>query len=272
MDPIAAAAHPLVSIERADSGVATLWLDRADKRNALDGALVRSLSAALDAVRDDAAVRVVVLRGRGPVFSSGIDHSLLLEVFQQSRTVPFLHLHHDLQDAFHRIGRMQKPVIAAMHRACVGMALELALACDFRLATSDCVLGLPEVAFGIVPDVGGTTRLVRLVGEARAKELILTGKLVRAETALGYGMVHEVARDAADLDARVAALAASLAAHPAQAVGFAKTLIAASVEADSATSFRLEGVVQQVLLGHPSLPEHFPRALAFIKAQLQNAE
>jgi enoyl-CoA hydratase/carnithine racemase len=265
-------AHPLVAIDRAESGVATLWLDRADKRNALDGALMRSIAAALDAVRDDASVRVVVLRGRGPVFSSGIDHGLLLEVFQQSRTVPFVHLHHDLQEVFHRIARMQKPVIAAVHKACVGMALELALACDFRLATTNCVLGLPEVAFGIVPDVGGTTRLVRLVGEARAKEIILTGKLLRAETALRWGMVHEVARDAADLDARVAALASSLAAHPAQAVGFAKTLIAASVEADSATSFRLEGVVQQVLLGQPSLPEHFPRALAFIKSQMQNPE
>jgi enoyl-CoA hydratase/carnithine racemase len=260
----------LVSIDRADNGVATLWLDRADKRNALDAALMRALAGALDAVRDDPAIRVVVLRGRGPMFSSGIDHSLLLEAFQQSRTVPFAHLHSDLQEVFHRIARMEKPVVAALHRACVGMAFELALACDFRIATRDCVVGLPEVAFGIVPDVGGTTRLVRLAGEARAKELILTGRLVRGETALGYGLVHEVV-DAGALDERVAALTATLAAHPPRAVGLAKTLIAAAVETDAATSFRLEGVVQQVLIADPSLPQHFTSALAFIKAQMADA-
>jgi enoyl-CoA hydratase/carnithine racemase len=263
--------HPLVSIDIAD-GVATLWLDRADKRNALDAALMRSIAGALDAVRDDGSVRVVVLRGRGQVFSSGIDHSLLLEVFQKSKSVPFAHLHHDLQDVFHRIERMQKPVVAAVHRVCIGMAFELALACDFRIATADCVMGLPEIAFGIVPDVGGTTRLVRLVGAARAKELILTGKIVGAATAERLGLVNEVARDEVDFAARIARLTSSLAAHPAAAVGLAKTLVAASAESDSATSFRLEGVVQQILIGQPDIAVQFPRALAWIKARMADPE
>jgi enoyl-CoA hydratase/carnithine racemase len=184
---------PVVTIDRSGP-VATLWLDRPEKRNALDAALMRSLAEALDAVRDDAAVRVLVLRGRGPVFSSGIDHALLVEVFQKSRSAPFPHLHGDLQAVFDRIERMHRPVVAVLHGACMGMALELALACDLRLATAGCVLGLPEVAFGILPDVGGTTRLCRVVGPARARELILTGKAVRAETAERWGQVDVLDR------------------------------------------------------------------------------
>jgi enoyl-CoA hydratase/carnithine racemase len=268
---MSSSAHPLVAVDIADS-VATLWLDRPDKRNALDGALMQSLAAALDAVRDDPAVRVVVLRGKGNAFSSGIDHSFLLEVFQKSRSVPFAHLHFDLQDVFHRLERMQRPVVAVLHRACVGMALELALACDFRIATADCALGLPEIAFGIVPDVGGTTRLTRVVGEARAKELILTGKIISAATAERIGLVNEVARDADDLTARLQRLTGALAAHPPAAVGLGKSLVAASAQSDAATSFRLEGIVQQVLMSQPDLPTHFPRALEWIRAQMAKPE
>jgi enoyl-CoA hydratase/carnithine racemase len=257
----------------ATSGpVATLWLDRADKRNALSAQLMKDLAAALDAVRDDAAVRVVVLRGRGAMFSSGIDHALLLEVMQKSRSVPFGHLHHDLQDVFHRMERMQKPVVAAIHRMCVGMALELALAADLRIATADTVLGLPEIAFGIVPDVGGTTRLVRELGPARARQLVLTGACVKAGTAERWGLVHEVAADEADLDRRVARACERLAAHSATALGLAKDLVRASPEAGEATSFRLEGVVQQVLMTQADLMERFPKALEFIKARVADAE
>jgi enoyl-CoA hydratase/carnithine racemase len=149
------------------------------------------------------------------------------------------------------------------------MACELALAADIRVATEDCVLGLPEIAFGLVPDVGGTTRLVRAVGEPRARELVLTGRLVKARTAERYGMIHEVA---ADLDARVKALSEQLAAHPPTALGLAKALCQASADADTATSFRLEGVVQQALLAQPDLAQRLPAALAFIKAQLAAAQ
>lgn len=259
-----------LQLEKAGA-LATIWLDRADKRNALDGDLMRALGAALDEVGGDPAVRAVILRGRGPVFSSGIDHTLLLEVFKESQRAPFLHLHHGLQDTFHRMSRLQKPVIAALHGVAVGMALELALAADIRIATASCVLGLPEIAFGIVPDVGGTTRLVRAVGEARARELILTGRLVRAGTAERYGLVHEVVADEDEL-ARVAkARAEAIAQHPPGAVGLAKTLVQLSAETDAATSFRLEGIVQQALLGQPDLMTKFPAALAFIKAQLASA-
>jgi enoyl-CoA hydratase/carnithine racemase len=252
--------------------LATLWLDRADKRNAVDAAMMKELAAALDDVGGDRTVRVVVLRGKGPAFSSGIDHSLLTEVFGATQKSPFLHLHHQLQDVFHRMSRLHQPIVAALHGVCVGMALELALAADLRLASEDCVLGLPEIAFGIVPDVGGTTRLVRAVGEPRARELILTGRLIRARTAERYGLVHQVAGDAEALERLVQQRAEQLAAHSPHALGLAKTLCQISGETDAATSFRLEGVVQQALLAQPDLMTRFPAALAFIKAQLANPE
>ena len=256
-----------VSLERSDS-IATLWLDRTDKRNAMDDAMMKELVAALDEIGGDRGVRAVVLAGRGPVFSSGIDHSLLMTAFAATEKAPWLHIHHQLQDAFHRIARLHQPVIAAVHGTCIGMALELALATDIRIASEDCVLGLPEIAFGLVPDVGGTTRLVRAVGEPRARELVLTGRLVTARTAERYGLVHEVASDPI---ARAQARARDIAQHPAAALGLAKVLCATAGEVDSATSFRLEGVFQQALIANPD-PSRFAHALAFIKAQVAAAE
>jgi enoyl-CoA hydratase/carnithine racemase len=260
-----------ITLERSGT-TATIWLDRADKRNAMDAALMKELGVALDEVGADKSIRVVVLRGRGSVFSSGIDHALLGEVFGATQQSPFLHLHYQLQDVFHRINRLHQPVIAALHGVCVGMALELALAADIRIATDDCVMGLPEIAFGIVPDVGGTTRLVRAVGEPRARELVLTGRLVKATTAERYGLVHEVVADADALARRAAEVTQELAQHSGTALGLAKNLVAASAESDAATSFRLEGVVQQALFAQPDLMTRFPAALAFIKAQLANAK
>lgn len=260
-----------IQLERSGA-IATVWLDRADKRNALDATMMKELAAAIDAIGGDRGVRVVILRGRGAMFSSGIDHALLGEVMGATLQSPFLHLHHQLQEAFHAISRLHQPVIAALHGGCVGMALELALAADLRIATEDCVLGLPEIAFGLVPDVGGTTRLVRAVGEPRARELVLTGRLVRARTAERYGLVHDVVADLAALEARALARAELLAGHAPTALGLAKVLVQASGETDAATSFRLEGAFQQALLAQPDLAQRFAAGVAFIKAQMQNPE
>jgi enoyl-CoA hydratase/carnithine racemase len=259
-----------LALERSGP-IATLWLDRPDKRNALDGALMKEIASALDEVGADRAVRVLILRGRGNVFSSGIDHTLLAELFGATQKSPFLHLHYGLQDVIHRLSRLHQPVIAALHGACIGMGLELALGADIRIASEDTVLGLPEIAFGLVPDVGGTTRLVRAVGEPRARELVLTGRMVRAATAERYGLVHEVTANFEALGQRALALAEQLAAHSSTALGLAKTLCQASADADSATSFRLEGVFQQTLLAQPDLMTRLPAAIAFIKAQVAAA-
>jgi len=262
--------EPLVIVER-QGPAASLILNRADKRNAINQALLDDLGRAVASVRDDPSVRVVVLRGRGPVFSSGIDHSLLLEVFQKSQTAPLRHLHADLNAGFSALATMEKPVIAVLHGTAVGMALELALAADFRVARADCVVGLPEVAFGIIPDVGGTTRLTRLIGASRAKELILTGELFTADRAAGMGLVNRVAASDEDLEAAVSSLVAALARHPPAAVGLGKALIDRVQEVDDATALRLEGVYQSILIQRPDVGEHFASAIAFIQSELKRA-
>src|SRR5215212_9204243 len=115
--------EPLVMVDR-QGPVASLILNRPEKRNAINQALLDDLSRAVASVRDDPAIRVVVLRGRGPVFSSGIDHNLLLETFQKSQAAPFRHLHGDLHEALNDLVHMEKPVIAVLHGTAVGMALE----------------------------------------------------------------------------------------------------------------------------------------------------
>jgi enoyl-CoA hydratase/carnithine racemase len=258
-----------IQLDRAGS-IATIWLDRAEKRNALDAQMMTELAAALDEIGSDRAIRVAIIRGKGPMFSSGIDHALLGEVLGTTQKTPFLHVHHQLQETFHRMSRLHQPVIAALHGGCVGMALELALAADIRIASEDCVLGLPEIAFGIVPDVGGTTRLVRTVGEPRARELVLTGRLIRARTAERYGLVHDVVGDAAALEQHVLARAELIASHSPAALASAKVLVQASGDSDAATSFRLEGAFQQALLAQPDLAQRFAAGVAFIKAQMAN--
>jgi len=261
---------PRISLERDASGIATLWLDRADKRNALDADLMKELAAALDEIGADKSIRVVILQGRGPVFSSGIDRTLLASVFTATQQSPWLHLHHQLQDVFHRMARLHQPLIAAIHGTCIGMALELALAADIRIASSDAVFGLPEIAFGIVPDVGGTTRLIRAVGEPRARELILSGRMLKAATAERYGLIHELV--ATDVGAAARKRAELLVTHSGTALGLAKALCTASADSDAATSFRLEGIIQQALLAQPDLVTRLPTALAFIKQQIETAE
>lgn len=262
--------EPLVMVER-QGPAASLILNRPDKRNAINQAVLDDLARAIASVRDDPSVRVVVLRGRGPVFSSGIDHNLLLEVFQKSQTAPFRHLHGDLHACVNSLAHMEKPVIAVLHGAAVGMALELALAADFRVARADCIVGLPEVAFGILPDVGGTTRLTRLIGASRAKELILTGELMTAERAESMGIINRVALGDEALEAAVSSLVAALARHPPAAVGLGKALIDRVVDVDEATALRLEGVYQSILIQRPDVGEHFAPALGFIQSELKRA-
>jgi enoyl-CoA hydratase/carnithine racemase len=245
--------------------VATIWLERPDQRNAFDREMLDGLVAALDRVRDDPDARVVLLRGAGPVFSSGIDHTLLADLFGQMPHVPWKHLHHDVQAPLRRLEVMTKPVVAVPHGLCIGLAFELALACDFRVASAECVFGLPEIAFGILPDVGGTTKLVRLAGGARAKELILTGCSWSAARAERFGVLHEVAPDPAAALAVAERLAAAIATHPPAAVGAAKSLIDRSAEVDDRTSLQLEGAFQWALVQQPGLVERFPQALAFIR-------
>jgi enoyl-CoA hydratase/carnithine racemase len=234
---------PLVTTRREDALV-FVALNRPEKRNAIHRELLAALVEAVVAVERERDVRAVVLHGEGPVFSAGVDLTMLSG--DVASEVPFRSLVGGMQAALTRLERIEKPVIAALHRYVPGLGLELALACDLRVATADCELGLPEVRLGLVPDVGGTTRLVRTVGAARAKELIMTGRMIRAEEARAIGLVHEVVPPGEHLTA-AARLAREIAANAPLAVGLAKRLIDLGGNVDTETFLQLELLAQSIL-------------------------
>ena len=211
-------ALPVLSEVR--DGVATLTLNRPQAANALSLELVGALGHAFSRVRADQSVRAVILTGAGKAFCAGADlkerRTMTLE-----ETRSFLRLLNSVVDA---IAAFPRPVIASINGAAFGGGLEVALACDLRLAAESAELGLVETRLGIIPGAGGTQRLARIVGLAPAKELILTGRRIPAARAKELGIVSEVV-PAAGLAAAAERLAAELAGAGPLAVSQAKKAI-----------------------------------------------
>jgi enoyl-CoA hydratase/carnithine racemase len=218
-------------------------LNRPDKRNAFNGELVLATGDALRAAADDPDVRVVVVRGAGKVFSAGMDVAALAG----AATEPHLlrTFRRGCIDAFNLAEEMTKPVIAQIHGVCLGGALELALACDMRVLAEDAFVGLPETRLGLVPDVGGSSRLPQVVGLGRAKELIMTGRVIGAQDAERIGLANRVA-PADALDAATQELADELLACAPIAVGLAKRLMDASARPALSTTLELEVAAQEL--------------------------
>jgi enoyl-CoA hydratase/carnithine racemase len=201
-------------------GVATITLSRPQAANALSMELVGALGHMFSRARVDESVRAVILTGAGKAFCAGADlkerRAMTLE-----ETRSFLRLLNSVVDA---VAAFPKPVIAAINGAAFGGGLELALACDLRLAAEGAEMGLVETRLGIIPGAGGTQRLPRIVGVAVAKELILTGRRISAARARDLGLVSEVVAPDG-LPAAAAKLAAELAGAGPLAVTQAKKAI-----------------------------------------------
>jgi enoyl-CoA hydratase/carnithine racemase len=217
-------------------------LNRPEKRNAMSQELLRALGEALRAAAADADVHCVVLRGEGSVFSAGVD---LVELAQSASTPGNLRpFRKTFLDCPNIAEEMAKPVVCQIHRTCVGGALEVALGCDLRIASSDAQFSLPEVKFGIIPDVGGSTRLPAVVGLGRAKELIMTARTIDAAEAERIGLVNRVVAPEELADA-TQALVEELLANSHIAVGRAKRVIDASARPALAQTLELEVSVQE---------------------------
>jgi enoyl-CoA hydratase/carnithine racemase len=215
-------------------------LNRPKKRNAMNHQLLCELGAALGEAASDDDVHCVVLRGEGPIFSAGIDLAEFAQAPTRSFRTAFLRCANSCEE-------MIKPAVCQIHRHCLGGALEVALGCDLRIASSDAQLGLPEVKFGLIPDVGGSTRLPALVGLGRAKELIMTARTIDATEAERIGLVNRVvARD--ELEQATEALVEELLANSHIAAGRAKRVIDTSARPTLAQSLEMEGAVQAYLL------------------------
>lgn len=186
-----------------DDKVALLRFNRPDKANALNLQMWQDLRAALDWADGEPGVRAVVLAGSGKHFCSGIDLAMLVglqssiqDECEGRKRDKLRRVILDLQDCVNSLERCRKPVIAAIHGACLGGGLDIALAADFRFAAEGAVFGVREVDLGMVADVGSLQRLPRVVGEGVARELALTGRDMVAEEALEVGLVNRVVADA----------------------------------------------------------------------------
>jgi len=217
-------------------------LNRPAKRNAMNQELLLELGAALREAAADPSVHCVVLRGEGPVFSAGVDlGELAASAGAADLLRPFRKV---FLDCANICEEMAKPVVCQIHRTCVGGALEVALGCDLRIASSDAQLGLPEVKFGLIPDVGGSTRLPAVVGLGRAKEMIMTARIIDAAEAERIGLLNRVVAPE-DLEQATQALVDELLGNSHVAVGRAKRVIDASARPALAQTLEMEVAVQE---------------------------
>ena len=230
-------------VETEDRGaVRHVVLNRPEKRNAFNEELVLATGEALRAAADDASVHCVVLRGEGSMFSSGMDLASLGELASApERLRPFRRA---CLEAFNIAEEMAKPVVCQIHGACIGGAMELALACDLRVIAADAIVGLPETRVGLIPDVGGSSRLPQVVGLGRAKELIMTGRMIGGEEAERIGLANRVAPAEELADATQALVDELLACAPV-AVGLAKRVMDASARPALSTTLELEVAMQE---------------------------
>ncbi|MGA4839505.1 enoyl-CoA hydratase/isomerase family protein [Streptomyces sp. G45] len=222
-----------VHLEVAD-GVGTIRLDR-PPMNALDIELQDRLKDLAAEVTDRDDVRAVVLYGGEKVFAAGAD---IKEMQNMDHTAMVLRSR-GLQDAFTAIARVPKPVVAAITGYALGGGCELALCADYRIAADNAKLGQPEILLGLIPGAGGTQRLPRLIGPSRAKDLIFTGRQVKADEALAIGLVDRVV-PAAEVYEEARAWAARLAKGPALALRAAKEAVDQGLEADIDTGLAVE--------------------------------
>jgi enoyl-CoA hydratase/carnithine racemase len=217
-------------------------LNRPEKRNAFNGELVSATGDALRDAATDPSVRCVVVRGTGPMFSSGMDLGSLAALSEAPEDLRAFR--RACLDAWNLAEEMTKPTVCAIHGACIGGAMELALACDLRVIAADALIGMPETRIGLIPDVGGSSRLPSVVGLGRAKELIMTGKLIGGEEAERIGLVNRVAPPE-QLDEAVQTLVDELLACAPVAVGLAKRVMDASAKPALAATLELEVTAQE---------------------------
>ncbi len=215
-------------------GVGTIRLDR-PPMNALDIATQDRIKELAEEAsrRDD--VRAVVVRGSDKAFAAGAD----IKEMQAMDHAAMIVRSRALQDSFTAVARIPKPVVAAVTGYALGGGCELALCADFRIAADDARLGQPEILLGLIPGAGGTQRLARLVGPSKAKDLIFTGRHVKAEEALAIGLVDRVV-PAAEVYGQAHAWAAKLAQGPALALRAAKESIDVGLETDIDTGLAVE--------------------------------
>ncbi len=211
---------PAFESER-NGAVATLWLANPERRNAMGPAFFQELPGFVEQLDNDPSVRAIVLAARGEHFSSGLDLKSDIGLQIQatlagglaSEREKLLKLIKDLQQSFDRVARCTKPILAAIHGACIGGGLDLIAACDLRFASANTLLSLRETRLAIVADLGSLQRLATIIGQGHLRDLALTGRDVTAPEAERMGLLNAVLPDAATTVAHAQNVAAQIAAN-----------------------------------------------------------
>ena len=233
---------PIVTTEDRGS-VRHVVMNRPEKRNAMNGELVQALGVELTAAASDPGVHVVVVRGAGATFSSGMDFSDLVALSDAPEDLRAFRRR--ILEIWNLCEEMPKATVCQIQGGAIGGALELALACDLRVAAEDALLGLPETRVGLIPDVGGSSRLPAVVGLGRAKEMIMTSKLVTGVEAERIGLVNRVAPPG-ELEAATDQLVTELLDCAPLAVGHAKRVMDAAAKPALAATLEQEVTVQEL--------------------------
>jgi 2-(1,2-epoxy-1,2-dihydrophenyl)acetyl-CoA isomerase len=223
-------------------GVATITLARPEKRNAINAQMFAELGEATERAARDPGIRAVLVRGEGPSFSAGIDVTLLGQL-AGTRGARFRSFVHTAQRPNLNLARMDKVTVAAVQGHAIGAGFQLALACDLRIVSDDARFAMLEVRFGLIPDLGGTHRLTRLVGPGRTKELLWTGRSVHAEEAERLGLANRVV-SGDTLGKEADAFVRDLAAMPPLPVTLTKNLVNRADETPFETQLEREMMAQ----------------------------
>jgi enoyl-CoA hydratase/carnithine racemase len=250
-----------VRLERSE-GIATIRLDR-PPMNAVNAQLREELQAAAIEASQDPSIRAVVVYGGEKVFAAGADIKQMVGASREEM-VPFAGA---LTQALTSLARIPKPVVAAINGYALGGGCEIALACDWRVAAAGAKLGQPEISIGVIPGAGGTQRLTRLVGPARAKDLILTGRMVDAAEALAIGLVDRVVPEGESVYDAAVELVRPYVHGPAQAIAAAKLAVDEGLDLPLERGLELETRLFVELFG---TPDQIEGMTAFVEKRRPN--
>ena len=238
--------------EKKDN-IYTITLNRPEKRNAVNVAMLTGICELAERQAADPDIRVIIVKGEGKIFSAGVDlNSLGAEVglFLGDKAAGGAGLRaliYKFQQYFNRLEAVEIPIICAMHGRALGLGIELALACDIRLMSDDCLWGMPELKLGVIADLGGTSRLSRLLGPSRAMEVFMTAGQYTSQQALDWGLVNYL-HPPNDLIAQSEQMAQDIASTAPLAAGAVKKIIKRGQGVDLMTQLDMEASHNSILL------------------------
>jgi enoyl-CoA hydratase len=246
-------------IFKVEENIAILSFNRPEKRNALNYNLWMKLKETLNILKEKENIRVGILKGEGKIFSSGLDLSLenpLIKNIQENNSIELYKFIREIQNIYTEFENLPFPTIAVIQGAAIGAGLEIALCADLRICDKDAFFSIPEVQLGLVPDLGGTQRLTKIVGVAKAKELIYTGKRITATQAKEIGLVNEIF-PLEELEENSKKIAEEISSNAPLAVSFSKKAIDNFYSENQKIGFELEALFNSKCLTSLDAKEGF---------------